>query len=117
MHIRSAAVVLGSTLLLAATGAEQSVTIHSSNVSFSQAMSACPNALAGVSIALGHVRVAALAGVDSDIAESANGIETVTLTGAGGKSATVVVNGHANTVSAKNVTTARRSSVACIAPD
>ncbi|HMF29568.1 MAG TPA: hypothetical protein VKE42_12390 [Candidatus Cybelea sp.] len=78
---------------------------------------ACPQGtLAGISLSLGHVRIAESAGVDSDVDDSNTRSQTVTLT-SGSKTATATVNAHENTVSAKHVTLASGNRVACVAPD
>lgn len=111
---------LATVLLVAALGAaggSTGVTVQPSNISFRSALAACPSGtLAGISLALGHVRVAEAAGVDTDIDDANPTAQMVTLT-SGGKTATATVNAHTNTVSAKHVTLASRQRVACVAPD
>ena len=86
-------------------------------MSFQQALAACPGALGSVTFTLGHSRVAAASGVSTDSDADAAGVETVQFSGAGGKMATVVANGHARTVSGKNVTAKANGQVACVAPE
>ncbi|MGB9650525.1 MAG: hypothetical protein WCB01_01855 [Candidatus Cybelea sp.] len=115
-HIRPFAVI-ALFAAIGATGATTSVTVNPSNISFRQAWEACQSeSLAGISLTLGHVRVAEGPGVQSDIDVQSAGAQTITLS-SGSKSATAVVNALKNTVSAKHVTLASRGRVACIAPD
>jgi len=72
--------------------------------------------MAGISLSLGHVRIAESAGVQTDLDDADTRAQVVTLTG-GGKTATATVNAHENTVTAKHVTLASRNRVACVAPD
>ena len=111
---------LSSLLLFAALGAASgsaSVTVQPSNISFGSMHAACPGGtLAGISLSLGHVRIAESTGVDSDVDDANPSAQTITLT-SGSKMATATVNAHTNTVSAKHVTLASRNRVACVAPD
>jgi hypothetical protein len=111
---------LASLLLFAAlgaTGGASSVTVQPSNISFSSALAACPSGtLGGISLSLGHVRIAEAAGVDTDIDDSNPGAQTITLS-SGSKTATATVNAHKNTVAAKHVALASRNRVACVAAD
>jgi hypothetical protein len=108
------AFVLSATL--AAGAASGSVTLKPSSMSFQQALAACPGALGSVTFTLGHSRVAAAAGVDTDSDADAAGVETVKFLGAKGAQATIVANGHAHTVSGNNVTAKANGSVACVMP-
>jgi hypothetical protein len=113
---------LASILLAAATVATASaatptsVTVQASNVSFKDAMAACPGALAGISFALNHLRVAEHAGVVSDLDEDTVTAQVLTLQDANGASATVKINAVAHTVSAKNVKLAGKN-VVCVSAD
>ena len=109
-----ASLALSSTLAAGAAGT--SVTLKPSSMSFAQALAACPGALGSVTFTLGHSRVAAAAGVSTDSDAEAAGVETITFSGAKGATATVSANGHARTVSGKNLTTKANGSVACIMP-
>jgi hypothetical protein len=102
---------------LAAGASNGPVTLKPSSMTFQQALGACPGALGSVTFTLGHSRVAAAAGVDTDTDATAVGVETVQFAGAKGAAATVVTNGHALTVSGKNVTTKANGTVACVMPD
>lgn len=106
--------------LLAALGASASsasVTVAPSSIGFKEALAACPaGTLAGISIVLGHVRVAEAAGVDTDIDNANPNAQTIALSGSG-KSATATVNAANHTVAAKHVTLASGKRVACVAPD
>lgn len=115
MDIRPLALV-SAFAALGATGGATTVTVQPSNISFRSMHAACPEALAGISLSLGHVRLAEGAGVDSDIDDANPSAQVITLTSAG-KTATVTVNAHKNTVAAKHVTLASRNRVACVAPD
>ncbi|HEY6326282.1 MAG TPA: hypothetical protein VIW73_07205 [Candidatus Cybelea sp.] len=100
-----------------AAGAPTTVTVQPSNISFKQALAACPpGTLAGISLTLGHVRVAEATGVDTDIDSANPNAQTVTLISASHE-ATATVNASKNTVSAKHVTLASAKRVACVAPD
>jgi hypothetical protein len=79
-------------------------------------MAACPGALAGISFALNHLRVAEQAGVVSDLDDASPTAQVLTLQNASGASATVMVNAVAHTVSAKNVKLGNKS-VACVSAD
>ncbi len=111
--------ILAVLSLLAALGAASSpatVTVAQSNLSFKQAMAACPGALAGVTFTLNHLRIAEMAGVSSDLDDADPASQTLTLTAAGGGSATVKVDAQTRQVTAKNVKLSGKN-VACIAPD
>jgi hypothetical protein len=110
---------LASLLLFVVLGATGSttVTVQPSNISFRSMHAACPEGtLAGISLSLGHVRVAEGAGVESDVDDANTRAQTITLT-SGSKTATATVNAHENTVSAKHVTLASARRVACVAAD
>lgn len=115
--MRSFAVVL----LLAAlgvAGTPTSVTVQPSNISFRQALAACPaGTLAGISLTLGHVRISEAPGVDSDVDDTNVNAQLISLTGASSKQATATVDAAKNTVAAQHVTLASRRRVACVAPD
>jgi hypothetical protein len=111
----SVAVAATSAIAWAATA---SVSVTPSNISFKDALAACPGALGGISFTLGHVRVSEAAGVETDIDDAGGGVQNITLTNvATGKSAAIVANGKTNTVAAAHATLASRSRVACIAAD
>jgi hypothetical protein len=114
MIFRVAAALL---LLAATTGA--GTKLKDSNVSFKQALGACSGALGSISFALGHARVAAAPGVDSDASEtSAAGTLTVMLQDASGKkSATVAIDQQKRAIWSKNVRVEMNGTVACILPD
>jgi hypothetical protein len=102
----------------AAGAASQTVTLQPSSLSFKQAISACSGSLGSVTFTLGHARVAAQPGVSEDVDTSASGIDSVTFTNdATGKSAVATANGHARTVSAKNVQAKWKNQLACVNPD
>ncbi|MBV9334076.1 MAG: hypothetical protein JO146_08705 [Candidatus Eremiobacteraeota bacterium] len=103
-------------IALGATAAPPTVTVSPSNISFRSALEACSGSLAGISLSLGHVRVAEAQGVDTDVDDANPSAQTITLT-SGSKMATVTVNAHKSTVTAKHVTLASRNRVACVAPD
>jgi hypothetical protein len=109
--------LVAASVLVAAVGG--STTLHDSNVSFKQALGACSGALGSVSFALGHARIAASPGIDTDESEpNANGMVSVTLQDASGaKSAKVSIDQRSRSVSAKNVRVEMRGNVACILPD
>lgn len=103
--------------VLGAAGGATTVTVQPSNISFGSMHAACgPGTLAAISFALGHVRIAENAGVDSDLDDTNPSAQTVKLS-SGRESATATVNAHNNTVSAKRVTLASAKRVACVAPD
>lgn len=102
---------------LAAGAASGPVTLKSSSMNFQQALATCPGALGSVTFTLGHARVAAAAGVATDSDADAAGVETVQFTGVKGAAATIVANGHARTVSGKNVTAKANGQVACVMPE
>lgn len=102
---------------VAAIAAGGPVTLKPSSMTFQQSLAACPGALGAVTFTLGHSRVAAAAGIDTDSDADAAGVETVQFTGTKGAMATIVANGHARTVSGKNVTAKANGSVACVMPD
>jgi hypothetical protein len=105
-------------LLLVALGATgpATVTVQPSNISFRSALAACPaGTLGAISFTLGHLRMVAAAGVDSDLDAANPSAQTVTFSG-GGKSATATANAAKNTVTAEHVTLASARRVACVAP-
>jgi hypothetical protein len=108
------AFVLSATL--AAGAASGPVTLKPSSASFQQALAACPGALGSVTFTLGHSRVAAGAGVDTDSDADAAGVETVKFGDAKGAQATIVANGHARTVSGDKVTVKSNGTIACVMP-
>jgi hypothetical protein len=99
-----------------ANAASTSVTVAPSQLSYKQAMAACPGTLAGVTFTLNHLRVAELPGVTTDLDATDPAAQTLTLTNAGGDSATVTVNAKAHTVAGKNVKLSGKA-VACVSPD
>lgn len=101
---------------LAAGAASGPVTLKPSSASFQQALAACPGALGSVTFTLGHSRVAAAPGVDTDSDADAAGVETVKFVDAKGATATVIANGHTRTVSGNNVTAKANGTVACVMP-
>ncbi|MBV8490078.1 MAG: hypothetical protein JO199_06050 [Candidatus Eremiobacteraeota bacterium] len=101
---------------IGATGAPATVTVAPANLSFKQAMTACPGALAGITFTLGHLRIAEQSGVDSDIDASNPAAQVVTLAASNGGGAKVTVNATTHQVTAKNVTLSGKN-VACVAPD
>ena len=110
---------LASLLLFVALGAttgSTTVTVQPSNISFRSMLAACPGSLAGISLSLGHVRIAEAEDVDTDIDDANPSAQTVTLA-SGSKTAAVTVNAHKNTVTAKHVTLASARRVACVVPD
>jgi hypothetical protein len=116
MDMRPLAAVL-LVAVLGAAGSPSTVTVQPSNISFRSALGSCPSGtLAAISLTLGHVRVSEAEGVDSDIDDANPSAQTVTLS-MGSKSATALVNAHANTVTAKHVTLQSAHRVACVAPD
>lgn len=118
MKISAGICALAALALTAApAAAAQTVTLQPSSLSFKQAVSACSGSLGSVSFTLGHARVAAQPGVSEDVDTSSSGIDTVTFTDSGGKTATATANGHNHTVSAKNVQTKWKSQLACVNPD
>lgn len=112
--------VFSVTLLVAALGAtasSSSVIVQSSNISFRQALAACPSGTLGaISFALGHLRVAEASGVDTDIDSANPNAQTVTFT-SGNRAASAFVNASKRIVAAKNVTLASLRRVACVAAD
>lgn len=110
------ALLLGTAAASAATA--PAVTLKSSTLTFKQAASACTGALGAVSFTLGHARIVGLPGVTEQVDTSSSGIDVVTFDNdASGKSATATVNGHKNTVSAKNVEVKWNEQLACVMPD
>jgi hypothetical protein len=110
---------LAAALLVAALGATAppALTISPSNLGFTEALGQCPaGTLGAITIALGHVRVTAAPGIESDIDDANPNAQTVTLAGRG-KSATATVNASAHTVAAKHLSPAARRRVACVAPE
>lgn len=95
------------------------VLIRPSNMTFKAAEAACAGTLGSVTFSMGHARAHAASGVDlNEQPESQNGVATMTFTDkANGKKATIAVNGHNSSVTAKNVTAKSNRSVACIKPD
>ena len=72
--------VLSLLVALGAAGATTSVTVQPSSIGFKQALAACPSdALAAVSLTLGHVRVSEGLGVNSDIDDQNASAQTITL--------------------------------------
>src|SRR5262249_52448937 len=62
-----------------AAGGATTVRVQPSNISFRSMHAACPQGtLAGISLSLGHVRIAESAGVDSDVDDSNTRSQTVT---------------------------------------
>jgi type 1 fimbria pilin len=111
-----------ATLLAAAANAgaatAPSVTLHTSTLSFKQAVAACSGALGTVTFTLGHARVASLPGVAEQVDTSSSGIDTITFANdATGKSAVAIANGHKLTVSAKNVQVKWNNQLACVMSD
>lgn len=100
---------------LGATGSATTVTVAPSSIGFKQAMAACPGALAAVSFTLGHVRIAELPGVSSDLDDTVPTAQTIALTSASGN-ANVTVNAKTRQVSANNVKLSGKT-VACIGHD
>ncbi len=114
--MRSFAVVL-VLAALGATGTPTSVTVQPSNISFKQALAACPaGTLGAISLTLGHVRVSEAPGVDSDIDSTNVNAQLITLS-SDTQRATATVDAAKNTVAALHVTLASRRRVACVAPD
>lgn len=113
MIVKLAAVFV---LAAATSGA---ATLRDSNISFKQALVACPGALGSVSFALGHARVAASQGVDTYESDpDANGKLKVTLENAGGTaSAAVSIDQSRRWVLAKHLRVQANGRVACILPD
>jgi hypothetical protein len=107
-------------LLVAALGAtptSSSVIVQPSNISFKQALAACPSGTLGaISFALSHLRVAEAPGVDTDIDSANPNAQTVMLT-SGNRAASAFVNASKHIVAAKNVTLGSSKRVACVAPD
>ena len=108
------AIAAGITIVAMAGGA----TLRDSHVSFKQALAACSGALGSVSFSLGHARIAASAGVDTDESPGSSGQLSVVLQdGAGSKSAKVTIDQRQRMVMAKNVRVAGNNAIACILPD
>lgn len=104
------------TLIAALSG---STHIGNSNVSFKEALGACPGTLGAVSFAAGHARIIASAGVETDESlPDKNGTINVMLQDASGKkTARVRIDQKGRMVYAKNVRTEMRGNVACVLPD
>ena len=105
-------------LLIAALGTTG--TLHSTNLTFRQMAASCSDdSLAGVTFALGHVRVANQPGVQYTVGDiDANGQQKIMLMDpVSGKTATAIAFPHTNTVQAKNLRVERKRAVACILPD
>jgi hypothetical protein len=103
-------------VLIAAMGGGS--TLHNSNVSFKDALKACPGALGSVSFSLGHSRVATSTGVETDETYSGNGTVHVVLQDSSGKkSARATIDQTRRSVSAKNTRTGLNGTVACVFPD
>jgi hypothetical protein len=85
-------------------------------MSFKEAMTACPGALAGISFALNHVRIAEQPGVLSDLDDSSPTSQVLTLQNGRGGSAVVTINAQTHAVSAKNVKLSGKN-VACVSAD
>jgi hypothetical protein len=116
MKVLAPILVAAATLAIASAGTMPSVMVQASNVSFKDAMAACPGALAGISFALNHLRVAEHAGVVSDLDDADATAQVLMLQDANGASATVNINAKAHTVSAKNVKLGNPN-VACVSAD
>ncbi|MBV8373578.1 MAG: hypothetical protein JOY69_09975 [Candidatus Eremiobacteraeota bacterium] len=116
-------VVRSSLLALLMTGSAfavalaSTVTLQPSTLSFKQALSACAGSLGSVTFTLGHARTASLPGVTEQVDTSSAGIDSITFTDSGGKSATATANGHTHAVSAKNLQVKWKNQLACINPD
>jgi hypothetical protein len=95
------------------------VTLTPSTLTYKQAASACgTSALGSVTFTLGHSRSASLPGVTEQVDTSSSGVDTITFTRtSSGESAVVTANGHAHTVSAKNVQAKWHNQLACVLPD
>ncbi|MBV8374281.1 MAG: hypothetical protein JO302_02120 [Candidatus Eremiobacteraeota bacterium] len=100
-----------------AVASSGSVTLAASSMTFKQALSACPGALGSVTFSLGHSRVAAASGISTQTDTSSAGIDTITFSGSGGASASVIANGHDRSVSGKHVEAKAKNQVACVMPD
>jgi spore maturation protein SpmA len=116
MKILAPFLLAAATVATAVAGTMPSVTVQASNVSFKDAMAACPGALAGISFSLNHLRVSEQAGVVSDLDDANPMAQVLMLQDAKGASATVTVNAKAHTVSAKNVKLGNKN-VACVSAD
>jgi hypothetical protein len=116
MKVLASILLAAATVATAAASTTPSVTVQPSNVSFKDAMAACPGALAGISFALNHLRVAEQAGVVSDLDDANPTAQVLMLADAKGASATVNVNAKTHTVSAKNVKLGNKN-VACVSAD
>lgn len=102
--------------LLAAIGG--STTIQPSNVSFREALAACPGALGTVSFAMHFARVTTAEGAFFTESEPVNGAFDATLENeSGSKSARVSIDQPRRSIKAKNVELKRNGTVACILPD
>jgi hypothetical protein len=116
MKVLASILLAAATVATAAASTTPTVTVQASNMSFKDAMAACPGALAGISFTLNHLRVAEQPGVLSDVDDENPAAQVLVLQNASGASATVKVNAKAHTVSAKNVKLGNKS-VACVSPD
>ncbi|HTU80647.1 MAG TPA: hypothetical protein VMF61_00870 [Candidatus Acidoferrales bacterium] len=110
------AAVFASLALIGASGAPATVTVTSSSIGFKQAMAACPNSLASVSFALGHVRIAEQPGVASDLDDTNPESQTLILRAADGTSGNVQIDAKSRSVKGVNVKAAEHNTVACIGP-
>ena len=105
-------------LALLAAAAGSSVTLHDSNVSFKEALHSCSGALGSVSFSLGHARIAAPPGVESDESTGEMSMLSVVLEPANGdKSAKIAIDQTHRTVSAKHLRVTKNGAVACVSPD
>jgi hypothetical protein len=113
--------VVAAIALVAALGATPSaspVTLHATNMTFKEAITTCAGALGSVTFSLGHTRLQAADGVNTDEDETSPGAGSVTFTNASnGKSATATINAAKRSVSAKHLTVKGNNSVACVYPD
>ncbi|MBV8601662.1 MAG: hypothetical protein JO359_08900 [Candidatus Eremiobacteraeota bacterium] len=107
---------LGAVVLIAAMSG--STTLRDSHASFKQALAACSGALGSVTFALGHARVAAAPGVDSDESfGDAGKVNVVLQDGGSSKAAKLSIDQSKRTISAKNVRVEAHGTIACILPD
>lgn len=109
--------VLFALVLIAAMSGSK--ILHDSNATFKQALSACEGSLGSVSFALGHARIAASPGVDTEeSAADPNGVVSIMLQDASGaKAAQVSIDQKNRSVSAKHIRLEMNATVACILPD
>lgn len=102
---------------LGATSAGTTVTVQRSNINFRDMHAACPaGSLAGIAFTLGHVRIAEMQDVESDIDSANVNAQVITLT-KGEQTAVATADAAKDTVTAKHVTLQSRNRVACVAPD